>query len=144
MNNRSPRRRKTSGGNVIVESALIFMGFAVMLFGAFDLGQYLFVHQALVERARYAARWGAINSANSTAITNMVLYYQSSTPPDGTPSLFNLTSSNVNVTTPESGTDSYRLQLQISGYSWNVFSPYIAGRYTGPTITVTVPLGLYD
>jgi len=116
-----------------------------MLIGIFDFGQFLFIHQALVERARSAARWGAINDpTNSASITNMVLYNQASTPPSGTASYFHLAASNVSVTNPGSGTDSYRLNLRISGYSYTVFSPYIAGTYTGPPITISVPLGLYN
>ncbi len=139
------RRRRTSKGSVLVETALIFLAFAGMLIGACDFGQFLFIHQALVERARYAARWGAINDpANSTSITNMVLYNQATAPSPGTPSYFNLTTANVAVTNPGSGTDSYRLNLQIAGYSYAVFSPYIAGNFIGPPITVSVPLGLYN
>lgn len=100
----SSRRRRTSKGSVLVETALIFIAFFVMLIGAFDFGQFLFVHQALVERARYAARWGAINDpTDSTSITNMVLYNQGATPPLGTVSYFNLTAANVTVTNPDSG-----------------------------------------
>jgi Flp pilus assembly protein TadG len=139
------RRRQTSKGSALVETALIFLAFAGLLIGAFDFGQFLFIHQALVERARYAARWGAINDpTDSTSITNMVRYYQAATPPSGTASYFNLTASNVTVTNPGSGTDDYRLNVQISGYSYIVLSPYIAGSYTGPPITVSVPLGLYN
>jgi len=139
------RRRQTSKGSALVETALIFLAFAGLLIGAFDFGQFLFIHQALVERARYAARWGAINDpTDSTSITNMVRYCQAATPPSGTASYFNLTASNVTVTNPGSGTDDYRLNVQISGYSYIVLSPYIAGSYTGPPITVSVPLGLYN
>lgn len=139
------RRRRTSSGNTIIETALIFLVFFPMLLGAFDFGQFLFVHQALVERARYAARWGAINDATNTAsIVNMVLYNQSSAPASGTPTYFNLTSNNVAVTDPGSGTDNYFLEVQISGYSYSVLSPYITGSYIGPAITVSVPLGLYN
>jgi Flp pilus assembly protein TadG len=139
------RRRRTSKGSVFVETALIFVVFFGMLIGAFDFGQFLFIHQALVERARYAARWGAINDpADSASITNMVLYNQGATPPVGTASYFNLTAANVTVTNPGSGTDDYRLNLELSGYSYAVFSPYIAGSHTGPRITVSVPLGLYN
>jgi Flp pilus assembly protein TadG len=71
------RRRRTSKGATILEMALIYLVFACMLIGAFDFGQFLFVHQALVERARYAARWGAINDPTDTAsIKNMVRYFQ--------------------------------------------------------------------
>ncbi len=134
-----------SKGSVMVETALVFLAFAGMLIGAFDFGQFLFIHQALVERARYAARWGAINDpTDSTSITNMVLYNQAAPPPPGTAPYLNLTAANVTVTNPGSGTDDYRLNLQISGYSYTVLSPYIAGSYVGPRITVSVPLGLYN
>ena len=141
----SSRRRQRSSGNVLVESALIFFVFAALLIGAFDFAQFLFIHQALVERARSAARWGAIQApADTDSITNMVLYNQAAAPPDGTPAYFNLQRSNVVVTNPGSGTDYYRLNVQITGYTYTVLSPYIAGTYTGPPVTVSVPLGLYN
>jgi len=129
----------------MVETAIIFVAFVFMLVGIFDFGQFLFVHQALVERARSAARWGAVNDpTDTTSITNMVLYNQSTTPQTGTPTYFNLSSSNVSVTNPGSGTNDYRLTIQISGYSYLVLSPYIAGTYTGIPVTVSVPLGIFD
>jgi Flp pilus assembly protein TadG len=145
MHTKPSRRRRNSSGQVLVESAFIFLAFIVMLIGIFDFGQFLFVNQALVERARYAARWGAINNpSDSASITNMVLYNQSTSPATGTPTYFNLTASNVAITTPNSGTNDYRLNLTISGYTYTVLSPYIAGTYTGAPITVSVPLGEFD
>jgi Flp pilus assembly protein TadG len=139
------RTRRASRGSAVIETALVFVVFAMMLFGIFDFGQFLFVHQALVERARYAARWGAINDpTDSTSITNMILYDQSTSPAAGTPTYFNLSSSNISVTNPGSGSNDYRLTVQISGYSYTVLSPYIAGTYTGIPITVSVPLGIFD
>jgi len=138
-------RRRTSGGNVLVESALIFLMFFSMLIGVFDFGQFLFIHQALVERVRSAARWGAINNpADAAAITNMVLYNQAAAPPEGTAAYFSLSALNVFVTTPGVGTDNYRLNLLVSGYSYSIFSLNIAGHYVGPPITVSVPLGLFN
>lgn len=138
---KSPREA-SSGGSVIVETALIFLVFACLLLGAFDFGQFLFVHQALVERARYAARWGAISDpTNETAITNMVLY---NAPTGSGTGYFNLTSANVFVTNPGVGTDNYVLNVQLSGYKYTRVSPYIAGSYTGPQINVSVPLGIFN
>ena len=138
-------RRRTSKGGAFVEMALIYLVFAIMLIGAFDFGQFLFVHQALVERARFAARWGAINDPTNTAsVSNMVRYFQAATPASGTPSYFNLADTNVIVTNPGSGTDNYRLNIQISGYSFVSLSPYIGGNLTGPPVTVSVPLGMYN
>ena len=47
-------------GSTILELALIFLVFLGLLIGTFDFGQFLFIHQALVERARYAARWSTL------------------------------------------------------------------------------------
>ena len=134
--------RKKSGGSVIVETALIFLVFACLLLGAFDFGQFLFVHQALVERARYAARWGAITDpTDSASITNMVLY---NSPTGSGTGYFNLTIDNVFVTNPGAGTDNYVLNVKLSGYQYTRVSPYIAGSYTGPQINVSVPLGIFN
>ncbi|MEO8049566.1 MAG: TadE/TadG family type IV pilus assembly protein [Acidobacteriota bacterium] len=135
-------RRRNSNGSVMVETALIFLVFACLLSGAFDFGQFLFIHQALVERARYAARWGAINDpTDSTSITNMVLYNQ---PTGSGTGYFNLTSANVFVTNPGAGTDDYVLNVRLAGYKYVRVSPYIAGTYTGPQIIVSVPLGIFN
>src|ERR1041384_1309215 len=116
-------RRRKSRGSVTLETGLIFLVFMLMLIGAFDFGQFLFVHQALVERVRYAGRWGAINDAtNHTSIQNMILYNQSATPAAGTATYFNLTSSNISVTEADSGTDNYRLLIRVSGYSFTTRS----------------------
>jgi Flp pilus assembly protein TadG len=145
MRDIAARRQRTSQGNVLVESALIFLIFASMLIGAFDFGQFLFIHQALVERARFAARWGAINDpTDSTSISNMVLYNQAGAPGAGTAGYFDLTAANVAVTTSGFGTDNYRLNLLVSGYTYHVLSLFIAGTYTGPPVSVSVPLGLYN
>lgn len=128
-----------------METSLIFIVFAAIFIGAFDFAQFLFVHQALVERARSAGRWGAIQDpSDTTSITNMVLYNQAATPADGTPTYFNLRRDNVSVTSPDSGTDNYRLNIQISGYRYAILSPYISGTYTGPPVLVSTPLGLYN
>jgi len=141
----SSSRHRSSKGGAFVEMALIYLVFAIMLIGAFDFGQFLFVHQALVERARFAARWGAINDPTNTAsVSNMVRFFQATDPGAGTPSYFNLTDSNVVVTNPGATTDNYQLNVQISGYSFVSLSPYIGGNLTGPPITVSVPLGMYN
>ena len=131
-------------GSVMVELSLVGTLFFVLLLGIVDLGQYLFIQQAIVERARAAARWGAVTDpTNSGAIRNMVLYLQPTVPTNGTPSL-GLAAAMVNVSTADPGTDNYRLVVQISGYSSQVLSPYLAGSYRGAPVTVTVPLGLYN
>ncbi len=132
----------------MVESAFIFTVFFFLMIGIFDFGQFLFVHQALVERARYATRWGAATGATTAQIKNMVLYNQATTPSPAN-GYFNLADSNVTVTAstdtvcPVSGAGAslYKLvTVQLQNYNYRVISPYIGGTYTGPAITVTEPI----
>src|SRR2546425_9871029 len=110
------RKWKTRRGSTFVESGLIFLVFSFLMIGAFDFGQFLFIQQALVDRARFAARWGAvgiytgsISPSDTSPIQNMVLYNQSTTPTDGRSGFFGLTTANVPLpATPGAGTDDYR------------------------------------
>lgn len=134
-------RKRRSGGNTILETSLVMVAFMGMLLAAIDYGQFLYVHNALVERARSSARWGAINGpTNTPAIVNRVLYNQSTT---GTTPFMGLSASNVSVTTSDINTDNYRMELQIAGYQYTRVSLFSFGRSTGPTIRVSVPLGAY-
>src|SRR5262252_992713 len=92
------RRHGSSRGSAIVDCAFIFTVFFCMLIRTFDFGQFLFIHQALVERTRGAVRWGAVNDATTGEIQNMVLYGQSTTPTGSPTGYFNLTSTMVTVT----------------------------------------------
>jgi hypothetical protein len=133
-----PRR-----GSTMVEFGLIGVLFFALLIGILDFGQFLFLQQAIVERARNAARWGAVHDPTDAAsIQNMVLYLHPIAPAGKSPS-FGLTPAMVNVTTPDAGTDNYRLVIQVSGYSFATFSPYLARSYKGAAVTVAVPLGIY-
>jgi len=79
---------------------------------------------------------------NVTAITNVVLYAQSTVPVGATP-YFGLTSAMVNVSAPDPGTGNYRLVVTISGYSFQLISPFLHGRFGGAPITVAIPLSQY-
>jgi len=140
----SSARRKGSRGSVTVELSLVGLLFFVLLIGIADFGQSLFIQQAIVERARAAARWGAVTDpTNSGAIQNMVLYLQPTVPSQGKAS-FGLTTSMVSVSTADAGTDNYRLVVHVSGYSYQMLSPFLARSYVGAPIQVSVPLGLYN
>ena len=135
--------RRSSTGVEMVEMSLIGVLFFVLLIGIVDFGQFLFVQQAMAERARSAARWGAVNDPTNVAgIRNMVLYSQP-TSLGNTKASFGLSASMVNVSTADAGTDNYRLVVRVSGYSLTTFSPYLASRHVGPEIRVSVPLGRY-
>ena|SRR5215813_1533638 len=137
---RQIRKHAGTKGNVLVETCLIFIAFTVMLIGIFDFGQFLFVHQALIERARYAARWAAVHTPpDTTQIQNVVLYFQQDAP-TGATGYFGLTPSMVDVSTADPNTDNYRVNILIHDYQYHVISPYIAGTYLGPNIKVTLAL----
>jgi Flp pilus assembly protein TadG len=139
----SRRRQKHSKGAVFLETGLIFVVFVFMLMGAFDFAQFLFIHQALVDRARSAARWGALSDpTNTSAIQNMVLYNQTTAPAGASSGIFGLTSDMVQVSTQDtSSSDNYRLTVLITNYPYQLISPIIGGTYTGPNITISFPLG---
>jgi len=83
----------------MLESALTLVVFLALFFGVFDVGEMLFVHQTLTDRTRNAARWGAVNTFDATAITNLVLYGATTPAQAQTPS-FGLSASNVTVSRP--------------------------------------------
>src|ERR1700674_3041825 len=92
MSRVSSLRLRSSKGGTIVELALIFILFFALVIGIFDFGQFLFIHQALVERARWAARTGVANSYTDDQIMNLVVYGQSTT---GTSGYFGLTKGTI-------------------------------------------------
>src|SRR5690349_3224596 len=148
MTLKSKRRRQ--GGQALVESALIFVVFFAFMIGLLDIGQMLFLHQTLVERARNAARWGAINPYDQVSIQNLVLYGKTSPAWTDKP-FWNLTTSNVTVSNPGCGPTpkiDCRITVVVSGYSYTMFSaPIISlfqgghanGSATGLTIEVSLP-----
>ena len=133
----------------MIESAFIFVVLALLLIGIFDFGQFLFVHQALVERARSALRYGVVNGpSNTTAIKNKVLYDQPIAPETdtelGATGYFGLTTSNVIVTHTGVGTDDQRLTVQIVNFPYQMLSPFVNGSYTGPEIRISYALGMFN
>ena len=135
-------------GNVIVETALVSLVFFALVFGIFDVGQFLFVHQALVNRARGAIRSAAINGDSNSALTYRILYGQTTakTNPDGTAAsgYFGLTSSNILVTNLEPGTDNARINVTITNFPFIMLGLYKHGTFKGTSISVTAPLGMFN
>jgi Flp pilus assembly protein TadG len=143
-----PIRNKRERGSAIVEGALILMILLTMLVGIVDFGQFLFIHQTLTERAREAVRYGIVNDpTNSALIQNVVLYGQASgasvpnSPDNSDTGIFNVKRSQVVITATGSTTDDYRLNVQIQNYSYAIYSPVIAGSYSGPNILASLPMG---
>jgi len=92
-------RRKRQKGSALLELALTLIMFLTLFLGVFDIGEMFFVHQTLTDRARDAARWGAVNAFNATSIRNLVLY-GATAPAQGQTASFGLTTANVTVSRP--------------------------------------------
>ncbi len=82
-----------------MESALILTAFMGLLLGMAGIGQLLFVRQTLADRARVAARWGALNSYDPAAIRRIVLF-GTTEPAPGQSAFFGLTATAVDVSNP--------------------------------------------
>jgi hypothetical protein len=82
-----------------VESAIVLAAFMGLLLGMAGIGQSLFVRQTLADRARMAARWGALNSYDPAAIRRMVLFGTTDPAPGQSP-FFGLTPDAVDVSNP--------------------------------------------
>lgn len=148
MNKQTKRRRRK--GQALLEASLLFLVFFVMMIGMLDVGQMLFLHAFLVDRTWTAARWGRWNPYDPTTMTNLVLYGKTS-PADGDQPFWGMSSSNVTVTNPGCGPNpniDCRVTIAVSGYTYNLFSAAILGKYfggsgngtfTGQTITVSFP-----
>jgi Flp pilus assembly protein TadG len=132
MARRNPRR-----GQAIVETCLVLLTLILMIVGVMDFGQFLFLHEALVDRARTGARYAAVNPYDATAIQNIVVYNNATAPDGATTGLFGLKPSYVTVTpTPSTGTPTY-VQVKISGYPMHFISPFLTKSYTHRPILAT-------
>ncbi len=92
-------RRNGQNGSTLLESVLTLIVFLTLFLGVFDIGEMFFVHQTLTDRARNAARWGAVNAYDATSIQNLVLY-GATMQAQGQTASFGLTASNVTVSRP--------------------------------------------
>ncbi len=65
--------RDRARGQSLVEFALVFPLFIVLLFGLIDLGRLAYINNAIAEAAREGARWGTVQgrSVSSTDRANV-------------------------------------------------------------------------
>jgi Flp pilus assembly protein TadG len=92
-------RRNRQKGSTILEMVLTLVVFLALFIGVFDIGEMFFVHQTITDRARNAARWGAVNTFDATSIQNLVLY-GATAPANGQMPFFGLSAANVTVARP--------------------------------------------
>ena len=131
-------RKHSERGSSMVETSLILLTFILMLIGTIDFGQVIYFHQSLVERARAAARYGAVNPTNTTGIKNMAVYNSATVPSPPTPILPSMTTSMVDVQDLGANTPEARVQVTISTYPINFISPYIAQQFNNRPVIVSM------
>jgi hypothetical protein len=109
-------------GQSLVESALILTAFMGLLLGMIGIGQSLFVRQTLADRARGAARWGALNSYDPAIIRRIVLFGTAESAPSQTP-FFGLTPAMVDVSNPGCPGPPCRISVAIPEHGIRVIEP---------------------
>ncbi len=129
--------RSRQKGQSLVESALTLGVFFAMVVGFLDVGQLLFLHQTLVERARESVRWGALHRYDAAAMQNVVLYGTAAPAASDTP-FWGLKRSNVSVSNPNcevASNSNCRVKVVVFGYSY----PLLSSAFTGGTIAASLP-----
>ena len=132
----------------MLESALVLLIFLVVLIGIVDMGQFLYFHQSLTERARVAARYGAVHVYSSPGldIQNVAIYNDPGGAGAGAsavlPYLNTAAGTNGYVSATlvgAAGTDDARIIVTINNYPYNFLSPYLSKATWLRTIIAAEP-----
>lgn len=139
--------RNRRRGQALIENSLVLFVFVAIFVGTLDFGQYLYFHQSLAERARAAARYGAVNPNDRAGIQNVAVYNDPAGPANGaSPIVPNFTTAMVSVclpgdtacSDPGAGQDA-RVTVTISGYQMVTFNLLMPRAFTNRPITASLP-----
>ena len=119
----------------MIETALTIGLFTSIIFSLFDFGYIMYMHQTVLNRLESAARYASLYPTDTTAIKNYVVYNAATGSGAG---LFGLTTDNVTVTRTGSGTNDDRINLTVSGFSFQM--NVLARSATSKAITVSLPV----
>jgi len=131
----------------MVEATLVLLVFFALLLGVVDCGQVLFAHEALVERARSAVRWGVVHPwEGPDRIVNLVLYGQTEEPARRPPGYLGMTAANVQVRyqppTSERPDDEI-LTVSVVNFESHFLSPWIPQVLVSPRpVLIAAPMAL--
>ncbi len=131
------RKRKRRKGEYLVETALVLLPFVLTLTGVFDVGQVLFFHATLHERAQAGVRYAIVHSYDAQTIQNFVVY---NAPAPNGHALFGLQTSMVSVTRLDQGTQSDRIEVRIANYPVAFYSPLLARYHLLPVFRAVMPV----
>jgi Flp pilus assembly protein TadG len=140
-NAQNPARRKRRRGAAMVEGALIFTTAIGMILFIVDMGRILLWQQFIAERARVGVRNAVVSNWDATAVANYVVYGSATAPSGQTSGFMGLTPSEVTLTKyADSGVGDACYQVKVSNVPLVTWIPYIAGKYTLPPVTATMPV----
>jgi len=137
--------RRREKGQSFIESTFVMLAFFALLFGVIDCGQMLVAHEALVERARAAVRWGVVHPWDGTGeqIANLILYNQITEPAAGE-GFLGLTRDNIRVDhQPASANrpDDEMLSVAVVNYRYHFISPWMAKALVSPRpVMISAPM----
>ena len=114
--------RRSRKGQAMLETAFVLLIQVMIVVGILDLGQFLFFHQMISERARTGVRWAVVHTYDPDTIRNVVVYNSTSSQASG---LFGLTAAMVTVTPLPSSSNIQFIQVQID-YPMYLFTPGLA------------------
>jgi len=135
-----PRRWNRRRGSASIEASLILPLFLLFWFGIIDLGISFFMREAIVQQVTAAARYAVVNDYDATKIAQVLLHNDPNSTLGGT-AWFSLQAPTITIQLVGSATtNDKRVVISISDYKWLHFTPYFAGKYLGPPITVSVPV----
>jgi hypothetical protein len=135
-----PRRRNRRRGAVTIEASLILPLFLIFWFGIIDLGIAFFIREAIVHQVHAAARYAVVNDYDVTKIANVLLHNDPNSTSGGT-AWFSLRAPTITIQLAGTvASNDRRAVISISDYQWFHFTPFFAGKYLGPPITVVVPV----
>ena len=134
-------------GQALIETALVLFVLAAFVIGTFDFGQFLYFHQALAERARAAARYGAVNPADRAGIQNVAIFNDPAGAAGGTsPVLPNLSAAMISVCLPGDAAcgdpavgPEARVTVTISGYQMTTFNLFVPHSFSNNPISASQP-----
>lgn len=129
-------------GQSLIEAVFVLFTLVAMVLFIVDMGRIMLAEQYLAERARAAARMAAVHNWTQSDVANYVAYNSTSAPGGRTttPGLMGVLPSKVSYSTVgTAGDPSYCVKVTIAGVTAFTVVPYMAGTYTLPTITVSLP-----
>ena len=147
------RSRNNQSGQAVVESAFVLLTFLVVFIGIVDIGQFLYFHQSLSERARAVARYAAVHGADttidSTKIANVALYNDPAGAANGATPLLPFVNTpggasvagqaTITAVLNNAQTDDACVMVTISDYPYNFLSPFLSQSTWYRTIQASVP-----